>query len=113
LTIIGLDALVILEVKGITLYDLARGNFDVHQEELKMHIEEALTEEDWNNRSLEIFQTFVCLYLSLKLVLPSETKAERLDPRRTVFRLTLSSPLSYNLPSTIIVKQQKIDRQTV
>lgn len=36
------------------------------------------------------------------------TKAERLDPRRTVFRLTLSSPLSYNLPSTIIVKQQKI-----
>lgn len=35
-------------------------------------IEEALTEEDWNNRSLEIFQTFVCLYLLLKLVLPSD-----------------------------------------
>ncbi|CAI7568546.1 unnamed protein product [Penicillium viridicatum] len=36
------------------------------------------------------------------------TKAERLDPKRTVFRLTLSSPLSYNLPSIVIVKQQKI-----
>ncbi|KAJ5251178.1 hypothetical protein N7489_001588 [Penicillium chrysogenum] len=38
----GLDALEISEVKGITLYDLARGNFDVHQEELKMHLERAL-----------------------------------------------------------------------
>lgn len=32
----------ISEVKGITLHDLARGNFDVHQEELKMHLEKAL-----------------------------------------------------------------------
>ncbi|KAJ5345268.1 hypothetical protein N7452_003272 [Penicillium brevicompactum] len=38
------------------------------------------------------------------------TKAERLDPGRTVFRLTLSSPLCHNIPSTstVIVKQQKV-----
>ncbi|KAJ6139049.1 hypothetical protein N7471_005535 [Penicillium samsonianum] len=38
----GLDALVISEVKGVTLHDLARGNFDVQQEALKMHLEKAL-----------------------------------------------------------------------
>lgn len=38
----GLDALVISEVKGVTLHDLARGNFDVQQEALEMHLEKAL-----------------------------------------------------------------------
>lgn len=38
----SLDALVISEVRGITLHYLARGNFDVHHEELKMHLEKAL-----------------------------------------------------------------------
>ncbi|CAG8410946.1 unnamed protein product [Penicillium salamii] len=38
----GLDALVISEVEGITLHDLARGNFGVQQEALKMHLEKAL-----------------------------------------------------------------------
>ncbi|CAG8899400.1 unnamed protein product [Penicillium egyptiacum] len=38
----GRDALVISEVEGITLHDLARGNFGVQHEALKMHLERAL-----------------------------------------------------------------------
>ncbi|KAJ6126219.1 hypothetical protein N7471_010712 [Penicillium samsonianum] len=38
----GLDAFVISEVKGVTLHDLARANFGVQEDALKMHLEKAL-----------------------------------------------------------------------
>ncbi|KAJ5950329.1 uncharacterized protein N7479_008742 [Penicillium vulpinum] len=52
----------------------------------------------------------LCKTLYLNDLPINVTEAERLDPGRTVFRLTLSSPLYYNLlsTSTVIVKQQRI-----
>lgn len=37
-----LDAFVISEVKGVTLHDLARANFGVQEDALKMHLKKAL-----------------------------------------------------------------------
>lgn len=92
----GLDALVISEVKGITLHDLARGNFNVHHEELKMHLEKALC----------AFDRYKAIYWDARLdnflfcadALPGKSKVMVVDLEQVEFRRNLQ-PWHYTINS--------------